>query len=66
MTRHYRRVVGRFKLPSTAPITTNERDWIDMLRCIVGNANPPPTLAAVQALRVALSKVKTRARNNDR
>ena len=51
-----RRVIEGFKLPSTAAITTNELPWIDMLRCIVGDADPPPTLVAVQALRVALSK----------
>ena len=51
-----RRVVKCFKLPSTAPVTTNERDWIDMLRCIVGDADPPPSLIAVQALRVALTQ----------
>ncbi len=48
-------VVEGFKLPSTAPITPNERDWIDMLRCIVGDADPPPTLLGVQALRRALA-----------
>ncbi len=47
-------VVEGFKLPSTAPITANERDWIDMLRCIVGDADPPPRLPAVQAIRNAL------------
>jgi hypothetical protein len=47
-------VVEGFKLPSTALITQNERDWIDMLRCIVGDADPPPRLPAVQALRRAL------------
>ena len=52
-----RRVYEGFKLPSTAPITMNERDWIDMLRCIVGDADPPPSLKAVQALRVALPRV---------
>ena len=51
-----RRVVEGFKLPSTAPITTNERDWIDMLRCIAGDADPPPTLQAVQAMRVTLTQ----------
>ena len=55
MIRNDRRVVEGFKLPSTAPITPNERDWIDMLRCIVGDADPPPALVAVQALRVALA-----------
>jgi hypothetical protein len=51
-----RRVVEGFKLLSTAAITANETAWIDMLRCIVGDADPPPTLGAVQALRVALAK----------
>ena len=32
-----RRVVEGFKLPSTRPITMNERAWIEMLRCIVGD-----------------------------
>ena len=50
-----RRVVAGFKLPSTSPITENERAWIDMLRCIVGDADPAPTLAGVQALRQALT-----------
>ena len=27
-----KRIVEGFKLPSTAPLTANERDWIDMLR----------------------------------
>ncbi len=54
MIRNDRRVVEGFKLPSTAPITPNERDWIDMLRCIVGDADPPPSLMAVQALRIIL------------
>ena len=49
-----RLVVEGFRLPSTAPITDNERDWIDMLRCIVGDADPSPTLPGVQALRRAL------------
>jgi hypothetical protein len=49
-----RRVVEGFKLPSTRSITENERAWIDMLRCIVGDADPRPTLEAVQALRLAL------------
>jgi hypothetical protein len=49
-----RRVVEGLKLPSTRPITENERAWIDMLRCIVADADPRPTLEAVQALRLAL------------
>jgi hypothetical protein len=54
MMNNDKRVVEGFKLPSTVPITLNERDWIDMLRCIVGDADPPPRLPAVQALRRAL------------
>ena len=44
------RVVGGFKLPSTAPLSINERDWIEMLRCIVGDSDPPPILGADQAI----------------
>ena len=47
-------VYGGFKLPSTDPITENELAWIDMLRSIVGDADPPPTCEGVLALRVAL------------
>lgn len=54
MTADDRQVLEGFKLPSTDPITGNERDWIEMLRCIVGDADPPPTVLAVQALRRAL------------
>ena len=54
MNKDNRRVVAGFKLPSTSPITENERAWIDMLRCIVGDADPAPTLADVQALRRVL------------
>ena len=54
MNKDNRRAVAGFKLPSTAPITENERAWIDMLRCIVGDADPAPTLAGVQALRRVL------------
>jgi hypothetical protein len=48
-------VVG-FKLPSYAPPTENELAWISMLRAIVGDSDPRPTLAAVQALRVVLMR----------
>ena len=55
---HERRVVEGFKLPSTAPLPANERDWIDMLRCIVGDADPPHKLSAVQALRAGLTDLR--------
>lgn len=48
------RVYDGFKLPTTAPITLNETTWIDMLRCIVGDTDPPPSMGAIQALRMAL------------
>ena len=57
---HDKRVVKGFKLPSTAPLTAIERGWIDMLRCIVGDADPPPRLSAVQALRVGLTDLLRR------
>lgn len=55
MTDRDRRVVEGFRLPSIAPLTENERAWIDMLRAIVGDRDPAPTLEAVQALRRALT-----------
>lgn len=54
MTGIDRKVVEGFKLPSSAPLTRNERAWIDMLRMIAGDADPKPTLTAVQALTASL------------
>ncbi len=56
MTREDRRVVEGCKLPSYAPPTQNELAWISMLRAIVGDRDPVPTLAAVQALRETLMR----------
>jgi hypothetical protein len=52
--REDRRVVAGFRAPATGPLTMNEWAWIDMLRTIVGDRDPVPTLAAVQALYKAL------------
>lgn len=54
MTETDRKVIEGFKLPSDAPLTLNERAWIDMLRMVVGDADPKPTLPAVQALTASL------------
>lgn len=54
MTGHDRRVIEGFRLPATTPLTENERAWIEMLRTIVGDRDPAPTLDAVQALRQVL------------
>lgn len=54
MTVNDRKVVAGFKLPSNTPLTVNERAWIDMLRMIVGDSDPKPTLSAVQALAASL------------
>jgi hypothetical protein len=51
-----RRVVEGFRLPSTKPLTENELGWIEMLRVIVGDRDPAPTLDAVQALRRVLMR----------
>ena len=56
MRKDDRRVVEGFKLPSTGPITANEFAWIEVLRLIVGDADPPPASAAIQAFRRALSE----------
>jgi hypothetical protein len=55
MIKDDRRVVEGFKLPSNAPITANERDRIDMLQWIFGEADPPPSLAVLQALCMVLT-----------
>lgn len=49
-----RKVVAGFKLPYKAPLTSNELAWIDMLRMIVGDSDPKPTFAAVQAMTARL------------
>ena len=54
MNRGARYAYEGFKAPPNDQITENELAWIDMLRCIVGDTDPPPTLAGVQALRMAL------------
>ena len=56
MTRNDRRVIEGFRLPASSPLTENERAWIEMLRAIVGDRDPAPTLDAVQALRRVLMK----------
>lgn len=61
MKEHDRRVVEGFKLPSTAPFSQNERDWIDMLRQVAGDSDPPLTMAGVQALRAAVSQPRGEA-----
>jgi hypothetical protein len=51
-----RRVVEGFKLPDDRPeLTENELAWIQILRAIVGDRDPPVTLPAVDALRQALT-----------
>ena len=56
MTQENRWIVEGFKLPSYAPPTQNELAWISMLRAIVGDSDPVPTLAAIQALRETLMR----------
>lgn len=51
--RRDRRMDG-FRVLHDAPLTQNERDWIEMLRAICGDEVPGPTLKAVQALRSVL------------
>jgi hypothetical protein len=56
MTGQDRRVVEGFKLPPYAPPTQNELAWISMLRAIVGDTDPRPTVKAVLALWGALRR----------
>jgi hypothetical protein len=45
----------RLPAQSATPLTANESAWIDFLRLLSCNTDPPPTLKAVQALRQALA-----------
>lgn len=49
-----RKIVKGFALPDRSLPSENEFAWIVMLRAIVGDQVPPPTLRAVQALRQAM------------
>jgi hypothetical protein len=42
------------RLPSISGLTANEMAWIDFIRLLSEDRDLPPTLAAVQALRVEL------------
>lgn len=51
-----RRVVEGCRLPDDRPeLSVNERDWIQFLRAIAGDRDPPVTLKAIQALQLALA-----------
>lgn len=39
----------------SAPISDNERAWIDFIRLASGDADPPPTLRRVRELRMLFS-----------
>ena len=56
MTGNDKRVIAGFRLPASTPLTENEHAWIEMLRAIVGDRDPAPTLDAVQALRRVLMR----------
>jgi len=49
---------GNLPPPANAhlkPITENERAWIEFIRLLSSDTDPPPTLARVQQLRSLLS-----------
>lgn len=50
-----RRVVEGVRLPDDRSLTPNERLWVETLRAIVGDADPPPSLPVVQAVRRVLT-----------
>ena len=56
MMKHDRRVVEGFKLPSTGPITENEFAWVEMLRLVVGDDDPPPTSEAICTFQKAFTR----------
>jgi hypothetical protein len=49
-----RHVFEGFRAPSKDPTTENELAWIHLLRSVVGDSDPPPALAGVLALGIAL------------
>lgn len=40
-------------LPDQSDLSENERAWIGFLRALSGGSDPPPSLLAVQRLRLA-------------
>lgn len=52
-----RRTVSIF-MPELQDLTENERAWVGFLRLIADDTDPAPTLARVQALRMALTQIK--------
>ena len=46
--------------PELQDLTENERAWIGFLRLIANDSDPAPTLARVQALRLALAPISPR------
>lgn len=62
-----RQVVEGYKTPSKDPITENELAWIHLLRSVLGDTDPPPTLAGVLALGITLvDDRRVRVRRNAR
>lgn len=64
-----RQVFEGVKAPSSDPITDNELAWIHLLRSVLGDDDPLPTLAGVLALGIALiddrrEEVRVSAREN--
>ena len=50
-----RRHFQEFRLPSVHPLTENELAWIEFLRLVSGDRDPPPTLRLVQGVRRLLA-----------
>lgn len=49
-----RRVIEGCRLPDDRSLTPSGRAWVEVLRVIAGDADPPVTLGAVQLLRRVL------------
>ena len=54
---HTQEPIRRAKAAWSAPITENERAWIDFIRLASGDSDPPPTLDRVQKLRIMLWEI---------
>ena len=50
-----RRVVAGHRRPVDPPPTVNERGWLEFLRDLTHDADPPVSLRVIQALRLVLA-----------
>ena len=55
MRSHPRHVIAGHRRPLDPPPTVNEQAWLEFLRDLTHDADPPVSLRMIQALRLALA-----------